>query len=31
MDSARQLIPAIPRVGENGILIRDEIEFVIEI
>jgi len=31
MDVARQLKPSIPLVGEDGILLRDEIEFVIEV
>jgi len=31
MDAARQLKPSIPLVGEEGIPLRDEIEFMIEI
>jgi len=31
MDAARQLKPSIPLVGEDGIPLRDEIEFMIEL
>jgi len=31
MDAARQLKPSIPLIGEDGIPLRDEIEFMIEV
>ena len=31
MDAARQLKPSIPLIGEDGIPLRDEIEFEIEV
>ncbi|MCL2752421.1 MAG: GNAT family N-acetyltransferase, partial [Firmicutes bacterium] len=31
MNAARQLKPSIPLIGEDGIPLRDEIEFEIEV
>jgi hypothetical protein len=31
METARKLKPSIPLIGEDGIPLRDEIEFVIEV